>query len=258
MEILLGTVFIASLIGSLHCVGMCGPFALLAGSCAQSRMSALMPTLAYSGGRLFSYTVVGVIFGTLGMAVNSGSSFSTWQQSATLVAGASMIVIGLIAMARCLGCKIELPSLIQPVQKVLQRAFNKTKAMTPLNRAATIGALSSLMPCGWLYTFAIAAAGTGSPLWGAILMAVFWAGTIPIMSALMLGFGYIGPSIQKHIPVTMALVVVAVGVFTIAFRAPVVIAGEQFKVVNSNAELIQQINRIDHEQLPCCQCKGGK
>jgi sulfite exporter TauE/SafE len=258
MNVLLGTVFVASLLGSLHCVGMCGPFALLAGSGAESRKSALMPTMAYSVGRLISYTIVGAIFGALGLALNTGGSFTSWQQSATFIAGASMIAIGFIALARCLGFKVELPKIIQPIQTLLQRAFTKTAALPPISRAATIGALSSLMPCGWLYTFAIAAAGTGSPFWGAIVMTAFWAGTVPIMAALMLGFGHLGTSIQKHIPVTMAVVVIAVGVFTIVFRAPVAIAGEQFKVVNNKQELIQQINSVNHGQLPCCQCGDSK
>lgn len=252
VEVLLGTVFIASLLGSLHCVGMCGPFALLAGSNAETRSAAVAPTLAYSFGRLMSYTFVGVIFGTLGMALNAGTSFSSWQQSATYVAGALMIVVGSIALVRILGWRVRLPQVFQPIQKFLQAAFTKTKALSPVKRAVTIGMLSSLMPCGWLYTFAITAAGTGSPWWGAVLMASFWAGTVPIMAALMLGFGQLGASIQKHVPVTMAVIVIAIGVFTIVFRAPIVMAGEQFEVVNGKQNLIQQVEGIDQEQLPCC------
>lgn len=256
MEVLLGTVFVASLLGSLHCVGMCGPFALLAGSSAETRKSAIAPTLAYSLGRLISYSMVGAVFGTLGMALNSGTSFSNWQQSATYVAGGLMIVVGVIALARSLGWQIRLPKMFRPVQQVLQNGFSKTKSMSPLNRALTVGILTSLMPCGWLYTFAITAAGTGSPFWGTILMATFWAGTVPIMTALMLGFSRIGVSFQKHVPVTMAVLVIAVGVFTLAFRAPIAIAGDQFKVVSGQDELVEQVNDIDHEELPCCASEG--
>lgn len=257
MDVLLGTVFIASLLGSLHCVGMCGPFALLASN-APTRSSAMAPTIAYSLGRLLSYSTVGFLFGLLGLVLNAGVSYSNWQQSATYVAGALMIVVGLIALIRCVGIKLRLPRLFLPVQKLLQTGFNKTKNMSPLSRAATIGALSSLMPCGWLYTFAITAAGTGSPLWGTILMATFWAGTVPIMVALMLGFGQLGSRLQKHVPVIMALMVIAVGVFTIAFRAPVVISGNQYKIADDTNSLIQQVKNIDHGQLPCCSAKGGQ
>ena len=86
MLILLGTVFLASLLGSLHCVGMCGPFALLASSNPRGRSAAVVPTMAYSLGRLITYSVIGLIFGGLGMAINRGSAINQWQQTATYLA----------------------------------------------------------------------------------------------------------------------------------------------------------------------------
>ncbi len=82
-------------------------------------------------------------------------------------------------------------------------------------------------------------------------MAVFWSGTVPVMAALMLGFGKLGSSIQKHVPVAMAIIVVAVGVFTIAMRAPVVVGGEQYVVANPG-QLVEQIHNVDQSELPCC------
>jgi sulfite exporter TauE/SafE len=107
------------------------------------------------------------------------------------------------------------------------------------------------MPCGWLYTFAIVAAGTGSPGWGAVVMAVFWSGTVPIMVALMLGLNQLGQSIQRRIPVAMASIVILVGVFTIAFRAPVAIGNDTI-VSDQTESLIQQVHDIDQAELPCC------
>ena len=261
MWVLLGAVFVASLLGSLHCVGMCGPFALLAGSptreisiekaSKRSRWSSLIPSAAYSGGRLMTYSVVGVVFGSLGMALNRGTGFTAFQQTATYVAGGLMIVVGGIALARHLGWTIRLPSIAGPMQKALQRHFQSITRQSPLRRAFLIGAFSCLMPCGWLYTFAIVAAGTGSPWQGAIVMAVFWAGTVPIMAALMFGLSGLGQSIQRRIPVAMASLVIVIGVFTIAFRAPVAI-GEDTKVVGQTESLIEQVQNVDHSELPCC------
>lgn len=259
MFILLGTVFVASLLGSLHCVGMCGPFALLASANAENKRPVYLPTLAYSLGRLFTYAIVGAIFGTLGMALNKGTEFAQWQQTATYAAGALMVIVGLISVARQYGMKIRLPKVFQPVQRVLQHLFGKTKNMSPIYRALTIGGLSTLMPCGWLYTFAIAAAGTGSPVWGATLMMVFWLGTLPIMTALVLGVSQVGKhefgrKLQTKIPMIMACLVVAVGVFTIGFRAPVVI-GAEVNVVAGTDAVADQIKAVDQSELPCCQEK---
>ncbi len=251
MWVLIGTVFVASLLGSLHCVGMCGPFALIAASDPDRRSSAAIPTLAYSFGRLLSYSLVGLAFGTLGMAINQGSSFTAWQQTATYVAGILMIVVGLIALARQLGVRIRLPQVATPVQRLLQSAFRRTAAMPPLARALTIGMLSSLMPCGWLYTFAITAAGTGSPIWGLFLMISFWAGTVPIMAALMMGVGKFGQRVQRRIPLVMASVVVLLGFFTLAYRAPIALGGEQ-EVVTGLDALQEQVSNVDHSELPCC------
>ena len=253
MLVLLGTVFVASLLGSLHCVGMCGPFALIAGASSERRKAAVAPTVAYSGGRLVTYSIVGLIFGSLGLALNRGASFSSWQQSATYVAGGLMILVGVIALARHFGVRITLPKVFSPVQKILQAGFAKAQSLPPLQRAFAIGALTSLMPCGWLYTFAITAAGTGSPFWGAVVMAVFWAGTVPIMSALMLGVNRIGTSIQQRLPVVMASLVFVLGVFTMACRAPVTI-GAETKVVTGTESIAEQLMLVDQETLPCCQC----
>ena len=93
MIILLGTVWVASLLGSLHCVGMCGPFALIAGGADKARKAALFPTFSYSFGRLVTYSLVGFVFGALGMTLNLGASIGNWQQAATYVAGVMMVLI---------------------------------------------------------------------------------------------------------------------------------------------------------------------
>ena len=251
MEILLGTVFVASLLGSLHCIGMCGPIALIASSNPSSN-SKIGPTIAYSLGRLLAYATVGALFGALGHALNAGTSLASWQQTATYVAGILMIVVGGISLARCYGAKIKLPTFVQPIQQLLQSGFRRAKGLPPYTRAFVIGGLASLMPCGWLYTFAIAAAGTGSPIWGSALMATFWAGTVPIMVALTIGFDSISGRIQKRVPSIMATLVIFVGFFTIFHRAPVALASEPFKVIHDREQIINQLNRVDHTKLPCC------
>ncbi len=257
MWILLGTVFVASLVGSLHCVGMCGPFALLASAGDQQRRSAWAPAVAYSLGRFLTYALVGCIFGLLGLMLNQGSSLvfgvslATIQQSATYFAGGLMIVVGLVALARQVGWRIPLPSIAGRLQRVLQRQFGWIKQQPPIRKAFAIGALTCLMPCGWLYTFAIVAAGTASPVWGAAVMMAFWAGTVPVLFALISGIGFFGQAIQKRVPLAMASMIILIGLFTIAFRAPIVIASEK-PLLTDRQQLIDSVQQIDHQQMPCC------
>ncbi len=251
MWVLLGTVFVASLLGSLHCVGMCGPFAMIAGN-TQQRSRSLWPAAAYSGGRLLTYAAVGLLFGSLGMALNASFPLSSWQQTATYVAGGLMVLVGVIVLARQLGVTINLPTVAGPLQRFLQRRYEWVVNRSPIQRAFLIGALTCLMPCGWLYTFALVAAGTGNPLTGALVMTVFWAGTVPVLTALIFGFSRLSTTIQRKLPYAMAAIVIFVGVFTIAFRAPVAIGDELPVDPTSSQNLVEQINSVDHSELPCC------
>ncbi len=68
---LIGTVFIASLFGSLHCVGMCGPLAMLASSSVhplhrRQRSVYLPAVVAYHLSRVISYALIGAVAGLLG------------------------------------------------------------------------------------------------------------------------------------------------------------------------------------------------
>ncbi len=251
MWILVTTVFVASLLGSLHCVGMCGPFALLASANPENRSSSIVPTLAYSLGRLLTYSCVGFVFGLLGLAINQGGSLAGWQQAATYVAGGLMIVVGFIALVRYLGFRVAVPGFANRVERLLQSLFRRTTSLTPLKRALTIGMLTSLMPCGWLYTFAIAAAGSGNPFWGVVIMASFWLGTVPIMVGLMLGAHRFSQSLQRRLPAVMASLVILIGVFTIVGRAPVTV-GQDLYVASGIDDVTNQIQNVDQSTLPCC------
>ena len=142
MTTILATVFVASLLGSMHCVGMCGPFAILAGT-GDGKSFQWKPTIAYSLGRLISYSLVGLLFGTMGLAINQSGSLAGWQQSATWLAGAAMITVGGIALFRQFGGRLKLPRFSGPLQRTLQRVFQYGKTMPPLRRAWIIGISSS-------------------------------------------------------------------------------------------------------------------
>jgi sulfite exporter TauE/SafE len=251
MWILLGTVFIASLLGSLHCVGMCGPVAMLATSADGNQKRSHASVVAYSVGRLVTYAIVGLFAGSLGMALNIGTAFNHWQQTATLAAGILMVLVGAISLARWFGWQIKLPQIFKPAQQILRLGYQRARQLSPTRKAFTVGALTTLMPCGWLYTFAITSAGTGSPLWGVAVMVAFWAGTVPIMVGFMMGMNRIATPIQKRLPAVMAGLVIAIGFFTIFFRAPVSVANEETPVGNQS-ELVESIQNIDHNELPCC------
>ena len=214
--VLIATVLTASLVGSLHCAGMCGGLMLFAlgADGQQTRSQKLKLQSAYHGGRLATYTLLGVIAGSIGQALDFGGSFVGVQRAAAIFAGVFMIGFGLIALARIKGVRIKhvrAPKFMQrAVEKGQRLAFN----LTPFNRALTIGLLTTLLPCGWLYAFAFTAAGTGSPIWGGLTMAVFWLGTLPVMATLGAGIQMLAGPLHAKIPAISACAVVLVGAFT--------------------------------------------
>jgi hypothetical protein len=88
-------------------------------------------------------------------------------------------------------------------------------------------------------------------------MMVFWAGTVPIMTALILGFNRIGQAFQKRIPVAMATLVIAIGFFTLAYRAPVAL-GADANVVTDTEQMADHLRNLDHSTLPCCNCESDQ
>jgi hypothetical protein len=220
MLALIAAVFTASLLGSTHCAGMCGAFVAFAVGAGDpsKRPSRWSLNAAYNLGRLVTYLTIGAVSGLLGAALNLGGSMVGVQRAAAMGAGAVMVGFGVVAGLRHLGVRIgrvPLPAGLVALAKIgHERAF----ALTPVLRAACVGLLTTLLPCGWLYAFAITSAGTGSPVWGAVTMGAFWLGTVPMMGALGLGVQTLTGPLRRHIPLTTSVLVVAVGLWTLTGR----------------------------------------
>jgi hypothetical protein len=213
---LLTTVFVASLLGSLHCAGMCGPFiAFCVGVERQDPRRHAMVQTAYHGGRMISYALLGLIAGALGAAANWGGDVLGIQRTAMVVGGLFMVGFGLASMLRVLGMRIGAAR----VPKVLQAAFAKGQAFAqrrhPVVRAGVIGLLSIFLPCGWLYFFVIASATTGSAWAGALAMIAFWLGTVPVLAAVGVGVQTLFGPLRRHLPAAMSCLLLIVGIVVI-------------------------------------------
>ncbi len=173
--------FIAGLLTSIHCVGMCGGIMLsqTVGKESSSKFEAIRPSLLYNAGRIISYTILGGIIG----AVGSVFSLSFKSKAAVqIIAGIFMIIMGL---------NMSGFSIFRKLQITMPKSFCKFK-----NKSSSpfiVGLLNGFMPCGPLQTMQIFALGTGSPIKGALSMLVFSLGTVP----LMLTFGAISGMLSK-------------------------------------------------------------
>jgi sulfite exporter TauE/SafE len=213
---LLVTVFAASLLGSVHCAAMCGGFVAVAGEGVSGR-ARVLTQLAYNAGRLVSYLTLGALAGALGHAVDLAGSAAGVGRVASIIAGSIMIAWGLGALLETQGVRVWRGRM--PVPRRLTQALASLRKRPPLLRALALGLATTLIPCGWLYAFAVTAAGTGSPAHGALIMAAFWAGNAPLLLGLGVLLNFAVARIRRHVPVLSAAVIFGVGLFTVTARA---------------------------------------
>lgn len=206
----------ASLLGSLHCAGMCGGLMFFALGSDQDRTkkARIRLQLAYHGGRLVTYSMLGIAAGTIGQAIDFGGGFVGLQRAAMIFAGVMMIGFGIITLARIKGIKIKHIGAPAPLRRFVERGQRAAFGLTPFKRALAIGLLTALLPCGWLYAFVFLSTGTASPFWGGLTMSAFWMGTLPVMVSLGAGIQLITGRLNTKLPIITALAVVVVGGMT--------------------------------------------
>ena len=259
MTALIVAVLLASLLGSLHCAGMCGPFVAFAvGADARRSGGAFVLHAAYHGGRLVTYTLLGIAAGALGAALDLGGSWVGVQRAAAIIAGAIMVLFGVGAILRVYGVRLPAAPLPPRAQRVVLWGHRAAMNMRPPRRALLIGLLSTLLPCGWLYAFAVTAAGTASPLAGGLTMAVFWAGTLPVLVSLGVGVQALSGALGKRLPLLTSLALVVVGVLCIAGRVTAPALARPTAPVNGSIHAaVEHIEQLDAASMPCCQPEAG-
>jgi sulfite exporter TauE/SafE len=209
MTALLPGILIASLVGSVHCIAMCGPLVGLHGTARTLRLA-----LVHALGRLTTYVGLGALAGLLGRALDLAGRLGQIQHVAAIVAGAVIIGWGLYTIAVALGWRHE----VQLRAVLFRRGLVQLRAHRPATRAWLVGVLTGFLPCGWLWAFVVSAAGTASPLAGGVVMAVFWLGTVPAMTGVLTIGGPVVDWLRRRLPIVTALVLIGLGVGTLAWR----------------------------------------
>ena len=256
METLFTSVLIASLAGSPHCVGMCGPLVAMAMRNKEGGKTGAMGHLGYHGGRLLSYVLLGLAAGALGGALNLGGSLLGFQKVALTASAFFLIAFGLHQLLKFWAParrwlpkrkQGQGPGLLSRLYFALNRRLGSFK---PATRASALGLLSALLPCGWLYAFAAVAAGTGSAPLGALAMGAFWLGTVPLLGAFGLGIQKLLGPLERHLPVATALVLVATGLLVLSGRmqaSPPSLSNAASEGTYENA-----LDRAINEEPSCC------
>lgn len=216
MSVLFGVLF-ASLVGSVHCAGMCGPFVCVYAGLG-NRQGHWSLHVAYNGGRLLSYLALGATAGALGAGADRLGVLLGVSRAAALLAGALMILWGTSRILTARGVAVPWRRLARSLRSPLGAVLSRLRGQPPLMRAGATGLLTTLLPCGWLYAFVAVAAGSGNALSGIATMGMFWLGTLPALTALGAVTQRLAGRYGPRLPIAMASVVVLLGVLTIAGR----------------------------------------
>jgi len=129
------------------------------------------------------------------------------------------VLYGVTMLLRLRGVRLKIDLVPNRFRRIVEHAQRRALGMSPAWRALLIGLMTTLLPCGWLYAFAITAAGTGSPAWGALTMAVFWLGTLPVLISVGVGVQALTGPLRRRLPALTSLALVAVGLLMVVGRA---------------------------------------
>ncbi|AMP09996.1 description family protein [Collimonas arenae] len=227
-------VFLIGLLGSIHCIGMCGGIvsALSVAAAPSTRVIQLRlvtggvspepqkqtyfmqfpRVLAYNSGRLFSYAIAGTLAGGLAQSVRAMTSLSSLQIGAYWLTNLILILLGLHLMGAWRGLS-QLETIGQTVWRRLQPAIKFFLPMDSPAKALMLGALWGWLPCGMVYSVLLTAMLSGDAVSGAKVMLAFGLGTLPMLLTLgMLGMRLKGLLLDPRARVAGGLIVLLFGV----------------------------------------------
>jgi hypothetical protein len=192
-------------VGSLHCIGMCGPIAVALPLGNKSWMHKVLGGITYNSGRILTYAVLGALFGMLG----KGLEMAGLQKWASILIGLIMILSVLFPFL--FKGKIKIEQLFFGYAGRLAAQFRKLFAVSSLNSLFVIGLLNGLLPCGLVYVAIAGAINTNDIGNGIFYMILFGLGTVPVMLAIPLIGNLIGQEVRKRFRGVLSTFIVILG-----------------------------------------------
>ncbi|WP_233883593.1 sulfite exporter TauE/SafE family protein [Tenacibaculum piscium] len=199
---------IFGLLGSFHCIGMCGPIAFMLPVDRSNKIKQFFQILSYHFGRLFTYSLIGLLFGLLG----KGFYFFGFQQQLSIITGVLMILMVLLPKT------IQKYNFSKPITKLVMKvksSLGKELKKKGNDTFFTIGFLNGFLPCGLVYMAVFGAIATSNPFSGSLYMFIFGLGTVPLMTIIVYVGNFANGLIRKRIQQAIPYVVVFIGILFI-------------------------------------------
>ena len=201
--------FLVGFLGSFHCAGMCGPIALALPGDSGSGVSLFISRLLYNGGRTLTYTALGLMVGFLGHRI----ALAGFQKTLSVLCGAIIILIVIVTFfyPRLAYINPTLNFYSQKLKSVFRKLFGKKSKSTLF----FIGTVNGLLPCGFVYLALAAAASMEDLIKSGSYMALFGAGTLPMMMVISLTGNIFGMKLNKFVRKLSPYIALIVAAFLI-------------------------------------------
>lgn len=192
--------FVAGLVTSLHCAGMCGPLACMMAPAREDRVDPFTVATVYHGARLAGYMALGALAGGLGRMPLS------WMGEAAMNVLPWILVVFFVVVGLRLEKRLPRLAMLTRLQWKLQGAL---RGRSRLRVAAVMGAATPILPCGPLYFLIAMTAFAGSAVRGAEFMLAFGLGTAPLLWIVQANYGRLrlklSPAVLARLQAGLAL-----------------------------------------------------
>ena len=234
------TAFTIGLVGSLHCLGMCGPIAVALPLDKNNWLMKISGGLLYNTGRIITYGVLGALFGLLGRGIH----LAGLQQWASIGLGIIMILTVLFPVV--FREKIKLDKVFSGYAGRLIGRFRVLFSKRTLGNLLFIGLLNGLLPCGLVYMAIAGAINTNEVILGIAFMVAFGIGTTPALLLLSLAGNVVTSKFRRRAARVIPVFIVILGILFI-------LRGMSLGIpyVSPKSEKLEVKQEMNTEE-PCC------
>jgi len=206
-------IFVSGVLGSAHCIGMCGGIAATMSLGTKSITGAMLRQICWSLGRTLTYVFLGIAAASVGAKFLRAQGNAVWLQAMfAIVAGLLLVVQGLHA-AGWLRWRVRRKANVPCVTRTVFSQFFRGGSSTS---AFIAGLVTGFLPCGLVYSFLALAASSGSVGKGILIMLCFGLGTIPVMMLTGAGLSMATIGIRRKLIRIAGISVLVTGLMTTA------------------------------------------
>lgn len=206
---ILWTAFLVGLLGSLHCIGMCGPITLALPVFRNAPFALILSRILYNLGRTLTYGLMGALIGLLGQGISMVGA----QQWLSILAGILLILI--VFVPSRISTRVSLLKPAHHFTAFVKAKFGNLFRKRTVYSTFLIGIINGFLPCGLVYVALTGALATGSVMGGILYMVFFGLGTLPLMFIFSLAGQFISVEIRRKFTRLVPAFIVVLGILFI-------------------------------------------